>query len=83
MIQASDVQKILNRIPHGSTLTVRQLQNLVEKHVILTAEDWAPYTDTRTTRYPHWKNVLQKELFHYKERDKVLHQKPLQKYLFL
>ncbi|MBR1555954.1 MAG: hypothetical protein IJ644_11275 [Oscillospiraceae bacterium] len=48
----------------------------------LTLEDYAPYTDTRKTKYPHWKSQVQKALYHLKENGSIQHDADAHIYTF-
>ena len=73
MLEAKDIKKILGQILAGTTLTVRQIQDLVRTSFPLTDDDWAIHTDTRPTNYRRWLHRIQGVLAEYKRKGLVKH----------
>ena len=72
MIQLNDIYKILDFIPKGDTMTISEIQKMVESNYQLTEDDKKPYIDyfktKRKSNYPYWKHMIQKALY-YKKRE--------------
>lgn len=81
-MHAKDVKAILSTIPHGTTLTIGQIQALVKVSFPLSAYDWAVHTDTRPTNYPRWLHRIQGVLSEYKRKGIVKHNKLTNSYTF-
>ena len=79
---ASNVKSILATIPKGTTLSVNQIQNLVQTNYNLTPADWAKYTTTRKTNYPKWHHTIQSVLAEYKKNGTVIHHPDQEEYTF-
>ena len=80
-------KEILSNIPSGAALSVSSIQTLVEStlnyaQTPLTPEDNAPYTNTRKTKYPHWKHEVQKALYHLKENGTIQYNADTHVYTF-
>ncbi|WP_295155327.1 hypothetical protein [uncultured Ruminococcus sp.] len=73
MMNNNDVQEIFETIAPGTTMTLDEVYDYVEDHSVLTADDLAPYTETRDTVFPHWKSCIQTVLSYYKARGYVDH----------
>lgn len=73
MIHTKDIKNILDRIPTGTTLSVKEIQNFVKSNFDLGPKDWGPYTQTRQTNYSRWKHIVQAVLEKYKKTQKVTH----------
>lgn len=73
MVTTTDVAGVLNTVPAGTTLTITEIQELVEKTLGLEAEDLEPYTTSRPTEYPKWKHRIQTTLARHKEKGLVVH----------
>ena len=68
MIQLNDIYKILGFIPKGDTMTISEIQTMVDSNYQLTEDDKKPYIDFLNTKrksdYPYWKNMIQKALYY-------------------
>ena len=82
MITAKDIKKILDKIPKGTTMTVKKIHELVEEEFTLTDDDWKPHTETRETNYPKWKHKVQAVLAELKKAQKVVHNPGTNSYTF-
>lgn len=67
------IKNILSKIPKGTTLTVRQIQDVVQKQCTLIPADWEPYVKTRHTHYPKWHHKIQGVLYEYKKKGLIIH----------
>ncbi len=81
-MHSKDVKAILNRIPHGTTLTISQIQALVKASFPLSAVDWAIHTKTRPTNYRRWLHRIQGVLSEYKRKGIVKHNSIMHSYTF-
>ena len=81
-MQAKDIKAILSTIPHGTTLTIRQIQILVKMSFHLTAADWAVHTKTRHTNYRRWQPRIQGVMSEYKRKGIVMHNATTHSYTF-
>jgi len=79
-MHSKDVKAILSRIPHGTTLTISQIQALVKASFPLSAEDWAIHTKTRPTNYRRWLHRIQGVMSEYKRKGIVKHNKKTHSY---
>lgn len=82
MIQAQDIKAIFAQIPAGTTLTVQQIQDLVQNSYALSPADWEPYTETRKTNYSKWRHQVQSALARMKENGIVVHDEATHSYTF-
>ena len=82
MITREKVKIIFSEIATGTTLTVRQIQNLVQKQCPPIPADLEPYVKTRNTKYPVWHHVIQCVLYEYKIKGVVIHNPASQSYTF-
>lgn len=82
MIQAQDIKAIFAQIPAGTTLTVQQIQDLVQNSYPLSPADWEPYTETRKTNYSKWQHQVQSALARMKENGIVVHDEATHSYTF-
>lgn len=67
------IKDILSKLPKGSTLTVRQIQYVVQKQYPLIPRDWEPYVKTRHTHYPKWHHKIQGVLYELKKKGLIIH----------
>ncbi|MBE5846726.1 MAG: hypothetical protein E7300_03525 [Lachnospiraceae bacterium] len=82
MIRSADVRAVLQKIPAGKTLSIKEIQDLIEKNCNLTKEDLAPHTKTRPTTYPKWKHVIQGVMSTLKRQGDVAHDRKHHMYTF-
>ncbi|MBO5558913.1 hypothetical protein [Ruminococcus sp.] len=73
MLNTQNVKDIFEKIPPKTKMSLDKVYGFVKKSAELTAEDLAPYTDTRETNYPHWKNIVHSVLTNYKKEGYVEH----------
>lgn len=82
MITTKDIRAVFKTIPPGTTLTVSELQSLVQNTYQVTAEDQEPYVNTRKTFYPKWHHRIQQVLYSLKENGEIIHNSGDESYTF-
>jgi hypothetical protein len=82
MITSWDIKEILSKVKKGTCLTVPEIQALIKSNFNLSADDYAPHTTTRPTRYPKWCHRIQGVLSDYKRKGLVTHDKSSRSYTF-
>lgn len=76
------IKDILSKLPKGSTLTVRQIQDVVQKQCSPVPADWQPYVKTRHTHYPKWHHKIQGVLYELKKKELIIHNPSNSSYTF-
>ena len=76
------IKNILSKLPKGTTLTVRQIQDVVEKQCPLIPADWEPYVKTRHTHDPKCHHKIQGVLYELKKKGLIIHNPSNSSYTF-